>query len=667
MNHARPRRLRQLLPWLAVAVAVTWLHFYVLNKTLGRTWSVPVDDTYIHFQYAKSLVSGYPLSFQPGEGYSTGCTSPLYVLLLALPYALGLRDMLMVPVTLVLGGVWLLGTLLLLMRIGRQLHNPEAGRVAAVLWGLWGFTWYCLFCGMESGLWALVILGVLSLFIDWTRRADGVPSLALVVLAGLLPLTRPEGLALLGVLLVAVLWRLRRRVGPKTWRKPLLLWSLCLGPAVLYYLANRLLTGSFSTAGMVSKSLLHAPYFLPHERLLQYVTQLFETGRTFLSGDDPLFLGAVLAVPGLAAILALGLREGGRRVVGPGLVMALWLVILLLFASMHYIRIARWVRYYLPFFLLTFLGAGFTLSWAARLLRRPSLAMGAAAALVFLQGDSTVRWMKTYATDVAVIHQKQAGAARQAREILPAGSRLLVCDAGAIPYISGLPTFDIVGLTSPVRFNYFRNGVGSRFELFERLPEAKRPTHVAAYDFCLWPGARGPTLGMHHDMMLAPMAETGAGSGETPQGSLDGFVIVDRVDVADLESEHAHAYRLTPTGTIRDNVVHRAHETSGQRLITDGGRLVLVKESLRFSARAGEPVILVGRYTVGLPVKLRLTLAGTAQTTELDRTPSDRFSEVRITLPGPKILEENHLVIQTDNAAPYHVYHYFFLQKKLKK
>ena len=43
----------------------------------------PLDDVYIHLDYARSFRLGAPLSWLPGQGYSSGETAPLYALVLA--------------------------------------------------------------------------------------------------------------------------------------------------------------------------------------------------------------------------------------------------------------------------------------------------------------------------------------------------------------------------------------------------------------------------------------------------------------------------------------------------------------------------------------------------------------------------------------------------------
>jgi hypothetical protein len=455
-----------------LAAAVTTIHFVALRQELPGQWSVPVDDTYIHLQYARSIVKGHPFQYHRGDGYSTGSTSPLYAVLLAPFVAVELDGTRAVPVTLLLGGVWLALTFLLLLRLGRQLGSPLAGWAAAALSCTWGFVWICYFGGMETGLWVTLILAAASSFVAWSRQADPRPRSWTMISAGLLPLVRPEGLFLLVALLTVVAWRLWRRSA--TSRSAWLRWSLVLLPTALYYLVNLILTGRFSTAGMVSKSLLHAPYLGAAEKASRFFDQFLETLRLFLAGGDPLYLNLWVTLPGLTALAALAVHEWARRSRGPRLLLCGWAIIALLAASMHNIRITHWTRYYLPGFVLVLLGTGFAIAWLARGLRRRWLGVGAVAALLLVQAEQTQRWIKVYRRDVSAIHNKQAAGARAVMR-LPVSARVLVCDAGAIPYFSRRWTFDIVGLTTPLRWNYFRNGVGSRFELFERLPPERRP------------------------------------------------------------------------------------------------------------------------------------------------------------------------------------------------
>jgi hypothetical protein len=55
-------------------------------------WSAPLDDVFIHFDFARSAARGFPFQWVAGNGYSSGGTSLLYPLLLYLPTHLVLRQ-----------------------------------------------------------------------------------------------------------------------------------------------------------------------------------------------------------------------------------------------------------------------------------------------------------------------------------------------------------------------------------------------------------------------------------------------------------------------------------------------------------------------------------------------------------------------------------------------
>ncbi len=668
----RAGRARALLRLLALplcgAALVTALHWNAAARGEGRSdWSTPVDDTYIHLHYARSIAEGHPFAYHRGDGLSTGSTSPLYALLLAPFFLVGLDGLQLLPVVTLLGGVWLLLSMLLLLRLGRQLGHAVAGQAAALLWASWGFTWFCLYGGMETGLYVCLILATASLALDWWRQPDLRPRALLCVAAAALPLTRPDGLFLLGVLLgLGALRALRgpRRAGR---RAALLRAALCLAPVLLYFLVVRILTGSFSTAGMVSKSLLHAPYLTADEKALRFLEQLLESVRTFLGGGDPLFLSPLIALAGIAALIALSAHElrRTRGLGGPRTLLALWALVALAAASLHFIKIAQWTRYYLPCFALLILAAGIALAWTAQRLRRRGLALGLAVALALtIQAEPATRWVKKFRSDALVIHQKQAAAAHAVRR-LPERARVLVCDAGAIPYLSRRWTFDIVGLTTPLRWNAFRNGVGSRFELFESLPPARRPTHVAAYNFCLWPGARGAPLGVFHDLVVAPLIEAGAGSGETPgRALLPGERVVDRLDVADLESEAAHRFRQSPAGSIGDNVLRRGRLAGLPRLIVDGGRRLGGELGFRVrGARPDRAATLLLRTSQEAPVRLELVVGERRSVLELAPIAPSAFAEQPVELPAGALGAETPARLRSLAPAPYVLYHLFVIQR----
>src|SRR5262245_8144121 len=52
---------------------------------------MPLDDVYIHFQYARALAEGHPFQYNPGQPATSGATSLLYPVLLAAGYLVGFQ------------------------------------------------------------------------------------------------------------------------------------------------------------------------------------------------------------------------------------------------------------------------------------------------------------------------------------------------------------------------------------------------------------------------------------------------------------------------------------------------------------------------------------------------------------------------------------------------
>ena len=56
-------------------------------------WSAPLDDVFIHFDFARAIARGHPFEWSEGNGYSSGGTSLLYPFVLAFGYWVGFRRM----------------------------------------------------------------------------------------------------------------------------------------------------------------------------------------------------------------------------------------------------------------------------------------------------------------------------------------------------------------------------------------------------------------------------------------------------------------------------------------------------------------------------------------------------------------------------------------------
>jgi len=84
--------LARAAPAAFAALAVALLAQRTIGGVLAKVGhaAAPLDDAYIHFQYARAIVEGHPLRFQAGAAITSGATSMLWPALLA-PFWLSAR------------------------------------------------------------------------------------------------------------------------------------------------------------------------------------------------------------------------------------------------------------------------------------------------------------------------------------------------------------------------------------------------------------------------------------------------------------------------------------------------------------------------------------------------------------------------------------------------
>src|SRR5688572_20857765 len=101
MSGALPRYAPYLAPRLCSLALFVW-GIRALLESAGEP-ALPLDDSFIHLQYARRLAEGHWFSYAPGDAYTPGATSTLWPLLIAPLFLVGLDDLQ------VIWGVWLLG------------------------------------------------------------------------------------------------------------------------------------------------------------------------------------------------------------------------------------------------------------------------------------------------------------------------------------------------------------------------------------------------------------------------------------------------------------------------------------------------------------------------------------------------------------------------------
>ena len=156
--------------------------------------AVPLDDSYIHFQFARSFAEGQPFVYSPGAVPVAGATSLLWPLLLALPQLLrGARRALSSPG---LGRSGFLALGLLAYETARAAEGiivPRLAWVAGVLaLAFSANTWFAA-SGMEVVPLGLSAHALLRGAPPSGSKVNGRASGSCLLLALLAPAMRPEG------------------------------------------------------------------------------------------------------------------------------------------------------------------------------------------------------------------------------------------------------------------------------------------------------------------------------------------------------------------------------------------------------------------------------------------------------------------------------------------
>ncbi len=244
------------------------------------------------------------------------------------------------------------------------------------------------------------------------------------------------------------------------------------------------------------------------------------------------------------------------------------------------------------------------------------------------------------------------------RDKLP-GARVMADEPGAIAYYADTRVDDFREVAG--------QGPGARFEYLESLPADRRPDLFAVVPARMGIADFFGEVLVYGDIELIRASWDHVGTGERPVNDHTGWSIVDRVDVADLASERAHAWSSrAASGTLVER------EVGGQGLVIDGGRTIYDGETFTIAldpqkaARVvirtgGQPGYLQHHELIAKPIELRL-LAGKRELGKLTvAPPAGVFSELAFVLP-PRTLREREVELRTSATGPYRVFHWFVLQ-----
>jgi arabinofuranosyltransferase len=401
--------------------------------------SFPLDDSWIHLQFARNLASGHGFAYN-ADAPVAGSTAPLWTLLLAGLFTLGGIH----PEWAKLAGVaGALGAAWLARGLAQVWTGDTALGLTAALATAWSapMIWGAL-SGMEVTLAAVLVTGALAAHV----AGRGLMTAALL---GLAALTRPES-----VLLVPLVWL----GGPLTWLRTAIVWgvpSAILVPWVAFNVRTAGTPLPATAAAKIEGGLLG---FLSGAREPLATTLLWRPWQferewiAWLASVNVLL--PVLILPGLWVLW----RRGGRFCLWPASILLVHPVGMALLAPYRGpgFQEGRYSIHLLPLAMVVAVTTLAALAWATRLQPvwgRLACAIVLAASLAPLAAGAT-----RYAWAVQNIDAMQVSLGRWVAAETPRDARLALNDVGAIAYLGRREVIDVMGLVTPRIIPYRRDG-----------------------------------------------------------------------------------------------------------------------------------------------------------------------------------------------------------------
>ncbi len=679
------RRRRPYVIPLALSSVLAVIAIHAILQRAGRP-ALPLDDSFIHLQFARRIAEGHPMTFNEGGGFSSGATSFLWPLLLAPFHLIGVRGLSLVYVAWAYGTVFHAGVMVETAR----LTEPLAGRAAAVAAGamclLFGaFAWFA-WSGMETIAFTWALVRTTRVASEWleTKEIDrtlgGALGLALIGLAA--PLLRPEGgLAALGAsfaLLVA---------GPdiadgiqRPWLRGVARRLPALIPLIgvsLVPILNLAFTGHARSTTAMVKWYVGNPY-VQGDRLLQAIFNNVRMLLTELLSGGPytaIFLPEGAHYLFGAGFLAMLVSVFRRRTTARSLAVLLLVLGTLIpctFSTILWNRV-RYIWPYAPGWFVLVACLGKELGDLVERVAKGAEHLAPVLPAIFAGAlGAKLSWTLTdLATSARAIDHQQVTLGMWASDHLPKDARIGVNDTGAIAYFSGRKTFDVVGLTTESEARYWVGGTGSRYEHYERMPRADLPTHFIVYPQWF---AIDSILG--DELNRATVTDQSILGGVTKiayEARYDIFgraslpttlqhkePVLAEVDVADLDSEQEHRFAVGTSSETEDQVFTTSDD-EGRELV-DGGRTRRLVDRFWVDLDAGH----VARMAIRVGAEKPLSLSVRADDIEIGHVdvPSGPWSEVEIAIPAERAGPATGIRVEsTDPALPFTSMHYWFFTK----
>lgn len=425
------------------------LPYYYINYaySINQYNSFPLDDPWIHLQFAKNIAEYGSFSYFKNEVVTAGSTSPLYTLLLAAGFLVTKNEMWLSYVT---GIIFFSLSVYFFYRLSSVTFPKENWLAIAAALLLVFDKWLNLITvtGMETTMYIFLLVSCYYYY----RKMNAV---GFAVTLGLTFWTRPDALAFIAAIVIDYFFRvyLKSR-SPKEnaeinlfEKKDLYKIAGIFGFIMAaYFIMNFLISGSLLPNTYGAKIAYYSADFRSRAEFLKVEVWDYFTESAYI----------LIFIPFVFGVFKL-FSDSFRLRYNP-LIPALLFIAFLIFMYWYKLPYAhRFGRYMMPIFpfyiLLAVYGGREFFKWLANYIGDTKLVNGlniillAGTIIYSAAGYNEIK--KVYQEQSRHIYIRQVTAAKWLKENTPEGSVIATHDVGAVAYYSERKVIDVVGLINP--------------------------------------------------------------------------------------------------------------------------------------------------------------------------------------------------------------------------
>lgn len=429
-------------------LSVSLPYYYIsYSYSVNQYYSFPLDDPWIHLQFAKNLAEYGSFSYYKNEIVTAGSTSPVYTALLAAGFLITKNEMWL---SYIIGIIFFALAVYYFYRLSEDTFPTEnwLAIAASLLFVLDKWLNFISVTGMETTMYIFLLVACFYYY----RKRNAVP---FAITLGLTFWARPDAIAFIAAIAADYFLLLyMKQKAPKenesvavfTKADLIKTGAIAGGIVGLYFILNLMISGSLLPNTYGAKIAYYSAEFRSRADFLKVeVWQYFTDGAYML-----------LIVPFFIAIFRIFtdiFKLRYNKNILPVIFIAL-LIFIYWYKLPYAHRFGRYLMPVFPFYILLFVyGSREFFKWFAGLLNDKKIANGLNVILLLAAigyfGSAYFQNKDLFSEQSRHIYIRQVESAKWLKNNTPENSIIATHDVGAIAYYSDRKIVDVVGLINP--------------------------------------------------------------------------------------------------------------------------------------------------------------------------------------------------------------------------